>query len=46
MVMTALVRSCDYETELKAFTKLHMQAFEMLVLFFQKHMEVVFLKFD
>ena len=46
MVMTSVVSAVDYENELKTFTKLHQQAFEVVALFFQKHLEVMFLKFD
>jgi hypothetical protein len=45
MVLTSTV-SVNYENELKTFTKLHIFAFETVTLFFQKHLEVMFLKFD
>ena len=44
--MTSVVSAVDYENELKTFTKLHQQSFEVVALFFQKHLEVMFLKFD
>jgi hypothetical protein len=46
LVLTSLVSGVDYDSELKLFTKLHQQSYEVLALFFQKHREIMFLKFE
>ena len=46
LTMTSIVLGVDYENELKTFTKLHLEAFSVVSLFFQKHIELMFLKFD
>lgn len=45
-MLTSLVSGVDYVNELKLFTKLHQQSYEVLALFFQKHREIMFLKFE
>ena len=45
LTLTSIVLGVDYEDELRSFTKLHLEAFSVVSLFFQKHIELMFLKF-